>query len=62
MSTGESAVFGGLIGFCLGVVFCILVDSKTPIKVRADQPITPDLTIEVRDGQADTTFVYTEPE
>jgi hypothetical protein len=32
-----------------------------PIKIKSTHPITPELSITVKDGKADTTFIYVEP-
>ena len=45
-------------GFVFGLIFCgiIIISSSDVFKTK--QPIKPDMTIEVKNGVSDTTYIY----
>lgn len=43
----------------LTMIVMIIIDP--PSKFKTKHPITPELSITVKDGKADTTFIYVEP-
>lgn len=45
-------------GFIVGWIFCGIIILATSDVFKTKQPVKPDMTIEVKNGVSDTTYIY----
>ena len=55
----KTLCMGAFIMVLVAFIIVLIVDPAT--KISSSKPITPELSTTVRDGRADTTWIYVEP-